>query len=65
MSVNLVWRGDESERMAVLGGLVIAVPLAAGIATGQSWTPYVTYTGWGVAEEAALPLIPVLRWVPD
>jgi hypothetical protein len=33
----------------VLVGLVVCtVPLAIGIATGQSWTPYVTYAGWAV-----------------
>lgn len=28
--------------------VVCAVPLAIGVATGQSWPPYVTYAGWGV-----------------
>jgi hypothetical protein len=28
--------------------VVCAMPLAIGIATGQSWTPYVTYAGWAV-----------------
>lgn len=33
----------------VLVGLVVAtVPLAIGIATGQTWTPYVTYALWAV-----------------
>jgi hypothetical protein len=31
-----------------LGLVVCAVPLAIGVATGQSWTPYVTYAGWAV-----------------
>jgi hypothetical protein len=33
----------------MLAGVVLAaVPLAVGIATGQTWTPYVTYALWGV-----------------
>ena len=33
----------------ILVGLVTAtIPLAVGIATQQTWTPYVTYALWGV-----------------
>jgi hypothetical protein len=37
-----------------VGLVACAVPLAIGIATGQSWTPYVTYAGWAVIVVAGI-----------
>ncbi len=37
-----------------IGVVVCTVPLAIGIATGQSWTPYVTYAGWAIVAVSAI-----------
>lgn len=37
-----------------VAALAAAIPLTIGVATGQTWTPYVTYAGWAVIVAGAI-----------